>query len=72
MNRKESLFRFRKSPVYQAAKSYHSIPLPLDACLREAASAEAGGRVRVGANELSPLSLIPSRQGRGGFSNIIS
>jgi hypothetical protein len=39
---------------------------PLDACLREAASAKAGGRVKVGSGKKgiwSPLSLSPPTEG---------
>jgi len=44
------------------------IILPLDACLREAASAKAGGRIKVGVDKMPvfhpPLNPLPSREGR--------
>jgi hypothetical protein len=46
-------------------------PSPFDACLREAASAKAGGRARVGVDNLktmgSPLPFIPSHREEGRF-----
>jgi hypothetical protein len=48
---------------------FQVIPSPFDACLREAASAKAGGRGRVGVDKTEtvwfPLLFIPSLRGEG-------